>query len=203
MPIPPNRNIGDAGHVNDHNDIAAELTTISSDVTNLQNNMGLVLIDHHSFTSQTAVTRSDIFTSTYLNYQIIVTVTNGTANTEIVAQFTAAGTPATTNYHFIRVGASTGGTVQNFGAAAGASFPITFIPAIKYESTSYFIGMPAQAVYTTYRGDWLYDEGTPTGGAQIFGRVGGRHKTATAYDGIKISCASAFTGTITTYGYRD
>jgi hypothetical protein len=130
---------------------------------------------------------------------LTVDVTGGTANTELFMQFRVGGVAAATNYNYSSFGTFPNGTVSSSttgGTATGAT--LTFVPATQQSSFSYYIGQPNRAVFTTFSGDWLYDDG----GAQIMRRTIGRHKTATAYTGVQVFTSAAWTGKITVYGYR-
>jgi len=164
------------------------------------NAVGMWLVGSTTVTAQTTGVVDGCFSSQYRNYMMTVTVSDGTANLELVAQLRAGGSPAASNYNSVAFGALPNGSASNGTAGGGASFlPITFVPASKQNATSFFIGQPNVAVNTFFSGDWYYDDG----GAAIGRRIIGQHKTASAYTGIQVSTSAAWTGQIRIYGLRD
>jgi hypothetical protein len=163
------------------------------------NTIGLWKVGSTTITGQTTAVLDGCFSSDFRDYLLVVDATAGTANTELVMQFRVGGVAAVTNYNYANFGTQPNGTVSN-GTTGGAatSAALTFIPATQNISASYFIGQPNLAVFTSFGGDWTYDDG----GAQIMRRTIGRHKTATAYTGVQVFTGSAWTGKITVYGYR-
>jgi hypothetical protein len=162
--------------------------------------IGMWLVGSTTVTAQTTGIVDGCFSGNYRNYMMTVTVSDGTANSELVAQLRVGGSPATTNYNSVAFGALPNGTASNGTAGGGASsLPITFVPASKQNATSFFIGQPNEAVNTFFSGDWYYDDG----GTSIGRRIIGQHKTASAYTGIQISTSAAWTGRIKIYGLRD
>ena len=164
------------------------------------NAVGLWLVGSTTITSATTAVLDGCFSSDFRDYLLTVDATAGTANTELVMQFRVGGVAAATNYNYANFGTQPNGTVSS-GTTGGAatSAALTFIPATQNVATSYFIGQPNLAVFTSFGGDWSYDDG----GAQIYRRTIGRHKTATAYTGVQVFTGSAWTGKITVLGYRN
>jgi hypothetical protein len=162
--------------------------------------VGLWLVGSTTVTAQTTGVIDGCFSSDYRNYMMTVTVTNGTANNELVAQLRVGGSPAATNYNFVGFGALPNGSASNGTGGGGAtSLALTFIPQSLQSATSFFIGQPNVAVNTFFSGDWYYDDG----GTAIGRRIVGQHKTATAYNGIQVFSSVNWTGNIRIYGMRD
>ena len=180
---------------------AGEILTsdVMNDVSTLGNYQGLFYIGSTTITSATSAVLDGCFSSDYRDYLLTVDVTGGTGNLELAMQFRVGGVAAATNYNYANFGTQPNGTVSNgTTGAAATSAALTFIPATQQTSFSYYIGQPNRTVFTTFSGDWLYDDG----GAQIMRRTIGRHKTATAYTGVQVFTSAAWTGKITVYGYR-
>jgi hypothetical protein len=163
------------------------------------NTIGLWKVGSTTITSATTAVLDGCFSSDYRDYLLIVDVTGGTGNLELAMQFRVGGVAAATNYNYANFGTFPNGTVSS-GTTGGAatSAALTFVPQTQQSSFSYYIGQPNLAVFTSFSGDWLYDDGS----AQIMRRTIGRHKTATAYTGVQVFTSAAWTGKITVYGYR-
>jgi hypothetical protein len=172
---------------------------LTSAYVNNNINSGLVYIDSVTVTASLTATFENCFSSTYRDYQVIVDVTGGSANTELEMYLRVASTNAITNYNYSQFGTLPNGTANN--STTGASdtkVPITFIPATQQISASYFIGQPNVAAFSSFNGPWVYDDG----GTSIHRTTIGRHRTATAYTGLQIKTGSTWTGLVTVYGYR-
>jgi hypothetical protein len=152
---------------------------------------GMTLLNRTTFTSQTAVTVSNVFTSAYKNYRIDFHASGGTANTDIQIQLAASGTPASTNYLEVQAGGSTTST-QN-------TFNLTSIFDTTNVGTSCEFWNPALAQKTTFSGRYFFDNGS-TFQMRNFGGV---HRTATAYDGFRIFGSTAFSGSLVVFGIRN
>ena len=164
------------------------------------NSVGLWFVGSTTVTGVTTGVLDGCFSSDFRDYLLVVDVTGGTANTELAMQFRVGGVAAATNYNYGQFGANPAGVSSNSAPGASvASASLTFIPATQQNSCNYFIGQPNLAVFTSFSGDWYYDDG----GAQIMRRTIGRHKTATAYTGIQVFTGSAWTGKISVFGYRN
>jgi hypothetical protein len=180
---------------------AGEILTsdVMNDVSILGNYQGLFYIGSTTITSLTTAVLDGCFSSDFRDYLLTVDVTGGSANTELFMQFRVGGVAAATNYNYASFGTFPNGTVSSSttgGTATGGA--LTFVPQTQQSSFSYYIGQPNLAVFTSFSGDWLYDDG----GAQIMRRTIGRHKTATAYTGVQVFTSAAWTGKISVYGYR-
>ena len=160
--------------------------------------IGLWLVGSTTVTAQTTGIVDNCFTDNYRNYQVVVSVTAGTINQELKAQFRIGGAPTATNYNWQAFGVL-GAAFNANAVAADTSFPITFVPDPANNATSFFIGLPKVAARTSFAGDWLYDDG----GTRIARRVMGRQSSLTAFDGIQIFSAANWTGNIRVYGLRD
>ena len=162
---------------------------------------GMSLVTSATFTTVTAVTVNNCFTSAFRNYRLDVhlTATSGGA-VEGQLLLRASGTNSTTTYYYGRTGYSYGGVAQaevgsnssrwfigrsNGSSSAGGSnaFSITiFAPAIA--DRTYYMGNAVDSLYPA--------------------SVGGYHDTATAYDGFNLSYGGQnMTGTYRIYGLRD
>jgi hypothetical protein len=151
--------------------------------------LGWTLLARSSFTSQTAVTVSNVFTSTYDNYIVELDVTAGTNNTDVNLQLSLSGTPSTTGY------------LQSKGSGVttvNTSWVFTSVMTPANVGTRMEIFSPAIARKTTYATNFFYDDNTTV----IYDRFGGVHRVATAYDGFRLINGAAFSGTVRVFGVR-
>jgi hypothetical protein len=152
---------------------------------------GMTLLNSTTFTSQTAVTVSNVFTSAYKNYRIDFHATGGTVNTDVQFQLSLSGTPSTTGYLNSNPGGST--------TSVGSNHPFTNLMNPTVVGSSMEVFNPALAQKTNLISSYFYDDNTTFASS----RYGGVHRVATAYDGFRLICGSAFSGTITTFGVRN
>ena len=164
------------------------------------NSVGLWFVGSTTNSGTTTAVLDGCFSSDFRDYLLVVDATGGTANTELVMQFRVGGVAAATNYNYAQFGAQPTGVSSNSApGAAAASVGLTFVPAVQQISCNYFIGQPNLAVFTSFSGDWLYDDT----GVSIMRRTIGRHRTATAYTGVQVLTSAAWTGKISVFGYRN
>jgi hypothetical protein len=150
-----------------------------------------VLITTNSFSATTTVQINNCFSSTYDNYVAYLTITASTANADVFYQLSLSATPAATGYLQMAAGGS-------FNSTALTKLSWTQTTGTGKVGTSIDIYSPAIAQRTTFTNDWFYDDNTLLG----YQKFGGTHRTATAYDGLTITCATNITGTISIYGVK-
>lgn len=163
-------------------------------------NVGLQYISTTSFSGVTAFTISNCFSATYDNYLIFFNATAGSANVEVRCQLDANGTPAAgTSYAHTRTASNSVAATDNSGNNGTSYFPVTFIPGTSGISSVMFLGNPYDTSYTSFNGQWMYDDG----GTLIGGTVNGRHRVSASYNGIRFFNPATMTGTVKVYGLRD
>jgi hypothetical protein len=158
---------------------------------------GLVHINTTAFTTQSAVSVNDVFTSTYDNYKIILFNTNSAA-TNINIRLRAAGSDASgANYtHYIFRGS--GGATLSQLTSTGTEQQLDPVGGVgpKYSLTEVF--NPNLAVVT---GIQTLATNLSTNGVGI---IGGNHDLTNAYDGFTLFPSSGtITGTVRVYGYKN
>ena len=161
--------------------------------------IGLWKISTASVTSQTSLIIDNCFSSNYKNYRILGNFTCTTA-INLILTFRSAGSDVTlTNYKFAeaQLGFSPGPVLAVVGNSGAANFPTlarTDASGAESSFNSDILG-PATATRTS-----VYSTTTD----QILFRImNGQYNANTAFDGLKISASTAFTGTFRIYGYRD
>jgi len=151
-----------------------------------------------TFTTSSAITLNNIFTSTYANYKLIISVAQ-TDSVEIRLRYAVAGTATASNYYY-GAGRAAGNVFDNYSGTNSAQISLANGSSTGLTNISADIYRPAQAVTTgiTYSGAAL----SSGYGINIFG--GGNQQNATAFDGLYIYPATGtFTGTIQVFGYNN
>jgi hypothetical protein len=161
---------------------------------------GLVLLNTTSFSAAASVSVSNIFTSDYQNYKVVVNSIVAAGNPFLYGRFRENTTDKATGYY----GAN--GVVTYLGAVSSFA---SFNNAAQFSFG--YLQNAASANYHTLSIDVLRSSatfGSMSGtffdpyGAQA-GFVGVRNDTMTNFSGISfLPSSSTFTGTIKVYGYR-
>jgi hypothetical protein len=154
--------------------------------------LGMTLITDEPFTSTTSLVVEDVFSSDYDAYQIILTVTSALAAGDPALQLRVSGTPASTNYNWVRTQAfGTSTSVTTTSATSSATIG-------RIETTGGLINLlinnPGNAVST-------FAHSTSFDATLVLQHFGMLHSTATAYTGFNISLTTA-TGNVKVYGLR-
>jgi hypothetical protein len=181
---------------------AGEVLTASSLNNNLtyldSKSSGLVPITAETaFTATTGVTVSDVFTSTYTNYLLVVTTTV-TGSGTVDLQFSVAGTATATGYNEQEL-AVTSTTIVGVRRTAKTSATIlrgsagTFTQVTKVD-----IYNPEVSGITMFQAIALNQQSAITPYMQ---QIFGNQEAATQFDGFKLLSANNITGTYQLYGY--
>jgi hypothetical protein len=179
-------------------DGATAMGTIS---TTVDAKTGLVLLNTTSFTTQTSVSVSDVFSTNYTNYRIL-----GKATMTSIAAFRmrlrVSGADDTnavyaSAYNFVDPGSGTGGNGTNAASyysinSDANTNEISFIIDCMYPNVVDETRINFQASWSGY--------GT---GAPYFNHGGGVFKNTTAFTGFTIlPSTSNITGDVSVYGYN-
>lgn len=153
-----------------------------------------------SFTSASAISLNNCFTSNYDNYKVIINLTAASTSANLQPRFRLGGTDSSASYynaHMYLVSGSGTGTVQqdanissmNLGDFSSTSQTISILDIFNVFS----------AAVTSFNYQTAMSFSTA---ARSF--VGaGIHNVATSYDGITIRPSTGtFTGTVQVYGYK-
>jgi hypothetical protein len=164
---------------------------------------GSTLVANSSFSTTSAVSFNNIFTSNYTNYQIVLSYV-GSTNTEIRARLRAGGTDLTSStYIHSRIALAnttvsgsnnTGDTSWHFGAAR---------PASRRNFTQVTVSNPAASGRSK---NYLYSYYDVETSQNNFCTGGGTNDQTAVYDGISIyptAGGSTITGEIFVYGLRN
>tara|TARA_R110000868_G_scaffold27457_3_gene104164 strand:+ start:980 stop:1534 length:555 start_codon:yes stop_codon:yes gene_type:complete len=171
----------------------------SSNMTTLQNNIGLIPMGSFTNSAATTLTAGSCFTSAYTNYRLVFILTAGGAvgSPDITCQFNVGATPTTTNYaNIITFSSNTAGPSRSY-AAAGANFVIGSAGSSGGAFTC-DVFYPQQNSPTVYVSNYVGIGGTSSYAASS----SGSQTTNNQHTGLTLTCASTFTGTLKVYGYR-
>ena len=162
---------------------------------------GATLVSQVSFTTQTTVNLSNIFTSSYQNYSIWVNISSASATASLLVRMLLSGTPAATNYFYSGVNTYSNNSLVDSGRGHGAT-SLAVTPTLGTEDAygTMAVFSPNQARDTTI----TYGFGGGVGGNYTATTGACLHSSATAYDGIQILPSSGnISGTIRVYGMRN
>lgn len=156
------------------------------------------------FSAVSSVALDGVFTSTYDEYDIMVTVDSGTAVATLYVQLRAAGvTEAGANYDYSGVyNFNTAAAPTGHAGNASNAWYIGSTANGAMDSMSHIImASPARSRKTRYQTTFVHYS-TPSTVTQQVTAVGG-HRQATAYDGFLITIAGvSITGNVRVYGRR-
>jgi hypothetical protein len=193
-------------------DLASATTDLTPYSTTAQMNTaidvgsGLKLLNTTTFTNQTNIDITNVFSSTYDNYklEILVYNTGSTIDANFTYQLISGSTPATTNYFNATGYVNTAASFAAWSASTSqtSSFIAQYGTNGQISTATMTMFQPNKATYTHTHLQSLNKYGTSSAAA-VFGSTG--HATATAYDGIRFisSTATAATGTIRIYGVKN
>jgi len=164
----------------------------------------LTKINTTSFSAVASQAVNSVFTSTYKNYRVLITLSGVSSDAIIYLRMRAAGTDSSTNYYYGIPAINASATGANETGAAQAQFPLSDADSTSNASRySYALDVynPQAAVDTSFGKVFnaIQQAAVVYGGAG-----GGLHVSAVAYDGFSIIVsAGTITGKVTTYGYSD
>ena len=155
---------------------------------------GLTKITSGSFSSVTSFSVDNCFTSTYINYLVIINPTSTSATNTFKVR--AGGTDNSTSYYYGNLAQPMSSTSPtSSGATAATSWALgTFQYGY---SMPINVNFPAQAAATSFS-RVLVDTNGATGNTNW---GGGWHNNAAAYDGFTITLASSGSGSYYVYAY--
>lgn len=153
-----------------------------------------------TFTTVNSISLNGVFSATYENYRVALSISAQSANNDIQMRMRASGsdtTTATYNMAYQRGGRS---TLSDGGSLTGTTFWIL---------ASAFTGYASQMSMDMYRANtsgavgWIGQSFSNDAGF-VDGTRGGNCTQATAHDGFTIiSSTGTLTGTVRVYGYKN
>jgi hypothetical protein len=159
---------------------------------------GLTLLNTTSFTAQTAVSINDVFSSTYRNYKILVTIDDNASNpSDLLVRLRVSNTDASSgNYRNHGTYINYGGGLGNYGSGTSSTgwYVGTQIAQSQGRGTLEIMS-PFETKHTGFIGHG--------GGGDLSVVTGGRHTLDTSYTGFTIyPDAGNIDGTVSVYGYN-
>jgi hypothetical protein len=167
-----------------------------------QSPAGMTLINSTSFTAQSVVDITNVFTSEFENYKVIVAANLTTvATAALYARLLASGTASTASYQGVRLAYNLGtGSLQNTVVETNL-IPMGWMPAANYHISTMELTRPFSAANTAFSGSF---SGDASGAYASGGIYFGGHQVATSYNGLRIATTSSnMTGSIRIYGLRN
>ena len=163
---------------------------------------GLVKINTTTFSGVSSQSVNDVFSATYNNYKILLTLTGCTGDASVFIKLRASGTDSSSNYNFIIPSYDTGASAS-FGNAAADTVMFLYRVDAGNDNASYLadltISSPFLSRFTNFVGVGVGRKSTgTTEGASIQGT----HTLANSYTGFTvITGVGNFSGTVSTYGF--
>jgi hypothetical protein len=159
---------------------------------------GLRLISSFAVSASSGYTISNVFTSTYTNYRIIIDGwTVSSSGNDTLFQLVTGGTPAGgTSYKWTRAFQAYTSAAWNTSASTGTSSqPLGWVSSTVGQNKIIDVFRPQVAGFTQIMNNSIAIDGTFLSY--------GQHEQATSYDGFKLVPDGAFTmsGTVKVYGY--
>ena len=188
-------------------DGAAAIRTLGSSIDTSLNTAlgtkkaGLVLLNTTSFSGVTSQSVSDVFSATYLNYLIIVNMTEVATSGNLGFRVRVSGTDATTNYNSMVRGIDTAASALAIagGGLGSAQFTNQNSGANSNSITTLFVGTPFEARPTQI----IVNSTTRRAGGNWSSYNGGvNHTDNTSYTGFTLlnDAGGNIQGVVRTYG---
>jgi hypothetical protein len=161
---------------------------------------GMTLIGKLDFTSVSSWAINNIFTSTYANYYVAMSITSVSSNCSIGLRLGTTGTPVSSAIY--NGGGYYSANDSNAGAFVGATYTYLNVgsgDAGKEHFSQAVIFSPQLATRTGY-----FSEGNISGSTGYAYKYGGNTTTTTAYTDLSSFVSSGnISGTVRVYGYRN
>ena len=164
--------------------------------------IGMWLIKTETVATQSEILLDNVFTSNYDQYKIVFRLTAASTTQTINYQNRVGGVNAATNYETFSAGFRPNNTTAT---VASSIIGTTFLflagsTASDFASGTFEVFSPQKATVTHMAGDVIGIDATSAFSLSL----GGRHTTATAYDGFRIFASTGtFSGTCRVYGLRN
>lgn len=163
----------------------------------------LTFISTQTFSGASSYSFDNIFTSTYENYQIIITLDSVTGQQSFTMKLRASGSDTSANYDGLHFYANNEGVGTNYNGAGTDEWG-TIINDGTNGSTdkgmaNIYLIKPQVAEITQILLDYC---GYDNQGESQRGIMSGYQNSTTQFDGIKLIAGNTFTGRITFYGLQ-
>ena len=164
---------------------------------------GMVLVNSTTFSSTTAISLNNVFSSTYENYRIVLSSTS-TSGQAYFGYFRASGANKTSSlYNFASFYYNQGPSSGNQGVGASLGYATMGITGGSASSSIEIYSPFVSSVPTQYYTNYRYSS-TSTSAETTGGFFHGYYASSESHDGIYLYVTSGtWSGTIRVYGYRN
>ena len=164
-------------------------------------NVGMVHLISTNFSASAGVSTSNVFTSAYQSYKIIISNLSCTSSSQTINfRLRTGASDSSTNYYYAGFTAYTPGNVLTFsGSANDAQMPVATANSTHRTGAIIELQNPQLSVGTSVQNASNYWDGS-----NVYARSwNGNHIATTSYDGFTIyPSSSTMTGTVSVYGCR-
>lgn len=162
---------------------------------------GLVLVNETTFSAASTVSVNNCFTSTYVNYRVLVSFATTAADQAVYLKMRASSVDSSTGYYSSSNYITQGTAFANWSNATNATQLYTGTTRTNGTPTHIYDIQNPQLTQATA----LHMTVNDFYGTTMLGTImWANHSVATAYDGFTLyPAASTFSGTVRIYGYRN
>ena len=185
-------------------DGATAIATLGQDIDTAMNTAlgtkkaGMVLLNTTSFSGVASQSINDVFSTTYRNYRILVTIDdNASTPSDLTFRLRVAGADASgANYRNHNIFINSSGVTGNYGSGTTSTFWYAGVQIASTQSRGTIeVLSPFETKHTGFVGIG--------GGGDLSIVAGGRHTLDTSYTGFTlIPDAGNIDGTVSVYGYN-
>ena len=159
---------------------------------------GLTLIERATFSSTTSIISGSVFSATYENYLILITVNSMTGSPAFEMRMRTGSTTTTTGYTFAQANASTSSTASQYAASNTVGWDLTTGDTTNGTFIRMHMANPYASQFTHFnaQNDWTQSSTT----MQVRNQAGFLNNT-TSYDKFDIAAQYNVTGQYAVYGF--
>lgn len=184
--------VGTNGHV-----LTADSTTATG-IKWAAAGSGLTLIERATFSSTTSIISGSVFSASYENYLILITVNSATNAPAFEMRMRTGSTTTTTGYTFAQANASTSSTASQYAASNTSAWDLTSGDTTNGTFIRMHLANPYASQFTHFnaQNDWTQSSTT----MQVRNQAGFLNNT-TSYDKFDILAQYNVTGQYAVYGF--
>ena len=159
---------------------------------------GLTLIERATFSSTTSIISGSVFSATYENYLILITVNSMTNAPAFEMRMRTGSTTTTAGYTFAQANANTSSTASQYAASNTSAWDLTSGDTTNGTFIRMHMANPYASQFTHFnaQNDWTQSSTT----MQVRNQAGFLNNT-TSYDKFDIAAQYNVTGQYAVYGF--
>lgn len=159
---------------------------------------GLTLIERATFSSTTSIISGSVFSATYENYLILITVNSATNAPAFEMRMRTGSTTTTSGYTFAQANANTSSTASQYAASNTSAWDLTSGDTTNGTFIRMHMANPYASQFTHFnaQNDWTQSSTT----MQVRNQAGFLNNT-TSYDKFDIAAQYNVTGQYAVYGF--